>query len=70
MTKAFFVVASCALLCLGACQKKDYTCRCQGGFGGGQTTIVSKSSKAKAKKACAAKNEANVIDGFYNCEID
>lgn len=63
-------VFSIAML-LFSCSKKDYTCHCEGGFdGGGQTMIISKSTKGNAETECYSKNDApGSDDGFSNCEL-
>jgi len=60
------------LLCLSACAKKDYTCRCDGGISGqGQAIIISKTSQANAKKDCASmESPAGTADGLGNCRIE
>lgn len=69
--KASFVVY-CTVIFITACTKKDYTCRCDGGFSGqGQVTIIANTYKGKAKKDCVALEQAaGTPDGFTNCRIE
>lgn len=62
----------CTILTLFSCQKKEYTCRCEGGFGGNGTSIqIEGTSPSKALRNCEKKllvNE-NANDGFNNCSL-
>lgn len=63
-------VFSISILLL-SCSKKDYTCHCEGGFdGGGQTIIISKTSKGGAQTECYSMNDApGSDDGLSKCEL-
>lgn len=71
MKKLIFTSVSCFVLAFTSCQKKEYTCHCDGGFSGnGDTFIIKKASKGNAKSECYNYNSGiNVDDGFHNCEL-
>ncbi|MBL7713163.1 MAG: hypothetical protein JNL13_11880 [Chitinophagaceae bacterium] len=70
--KNILLLAACSsLLILNSCDKKSYTCRCDGGFsGGGTTATVEARNKSKAEHKCAGYNSpAGTNDGTYNCRV-
>ncbi|MES2479681.1 MAG: hypothetical protein V4561_11385 [Bacteroidota bacterium] len=71
MKKLTFTSLCCFALAFMSCQKKEYTCHCDGGFSGnGDTFIIKKSSKGNAKSECYNYNTSiNTNDGFHNCEL-
>lgn len=72
MKTTIFLSLVCTTLTLFSCQKKEYTCRCEGGFGGNGASIqIEGTSPLKALKNCEKKLLVNekANDGFNNCSV-
>lgn len=70
--KNTLILAACSsLFLLSSCDKKSYTCRCDGGFsGGGTTETIQTTTKSRAERKCDAFNSGpDTNDGFYNCRL-
>lgn len=52
------------------CSKKDFTCKCDGGFTGmGMQKEMKQTRKSAAKKACKEYESDPAVDGFTNCRL-
>ncbi|HTN17822.1 MAG TPA: hypothetical protein VL092_09095 [Chitinophagaceae bacterium] len=71
MKNILLLSAFSSLFLLSSCDKKSYTCRCDGGFsGGGTISTVEARSKNKAENKCASYNSpTGTADGVYNCKL-
>jgi hypothetical protein len=60
-----------SLLLLSSCDRKSYSCHCDGGFSGaGSTMNVEAASKKRAQKKCEDNNSGpETNDGYDNCTL-
>ncbi len=69
--KRTYLIAILLGVTVSGCGKKDFTCKCDGGFSGqGMQRELKQTKKSAAKKACQSyENEPGTADGFTNCRL-